>query len=659
MTDSQLSRNSGCRRTRRGVSLLEILVVLVLLVLGILIIVRLFPSGFFSIQSAGNAALADSLGVAAIGAQSQDLNNLPDAILPPNMSNSPPSLLPASMTDAAANANYDPDNPNTLDNARVVSNETITVPSVSNGQSVYAVKYGPVVMPADPAITVAALPNYFTVNSPNWTPLAGDSALATAVGSTDLPQDTLVPGQERFLVDLANKKIAVPYAAYTLTDNTTTPPTYTSYAQQMVVVIAYSDRSTYTSYLDVLAATTRDGTNPSAPFGPDGKTYLPDTPTSSGNYQGGWFDPTAQYVVQPTSSGPSPASTALPPSANWVSVTLYRPYAGVLTNASFTNDPYEFKLLAPNSGTANPGAVGFNPKAAGGSGTSARKAQISYVTSTWTILHEDYDIPALTGKGSTAVIRTTVPNLLLAGSAKPDNTINPGIAGSNSSLIILDLDSGAIVAPSTTNTDPTNPDSPINNEDLNGTSTDPKLINVSYALGRLTFGSNAFGDNSSSDGSGSAPAHRVRVFYAADLNWTVAVQKAPAYFAQVAPTAAAPGATPLAADQFALDAPNALVYFARCNAGKTVELDGTYTAGGVTKSFSDTVAIDPALNAAGDTDVLVNLTDAMKVGVPVPQGAVVAFSAVRGLSSRAVVAWKERNQWKVHTVDTILTRPQP
>ncbi len=648
MTDSRTVRNGGRRRAQRGVSLLEILVVLVLLVLGILIIVRLFPSGFFSIESAGNAALADGLGSAALGAQTQDLGSLPDAVLPVNTSDTPPSLLPMSAAVAAANANYNPDDPNLLDKARVVSNETITVPSASSGQSVYAVKYGPVVMPADPAVTVAQLPNYFTVNSTNWKAQAGSAAAAAAVGSTDLPQDTLVPGQERLLVDLAAKKIAVPYAAYT---PTTSPPTQTtvgtiianSYPQAFVVSIVASDGNTYTQYLNVPAGTPRDNKNPYAPFDSGNKAYLPDTYTASGNYQGGWLDPTTQYGGAPASGPPS--------TATWVSVTLYRPYNGVRTNASFSNDPCEFKLLASNFGTANPGAVGFNPKAAGGAGTSARQAQISYVTSTWSILHEDRDIPALSGS-DTSAIRLTLKNLLMAGSANPDNTINPGIAGSGKSLMILDLDSGIIIAPTTdpNKTDPTNPDKPIIDEDLNGTSTDPTQINVSYATGRLTFGSGVFGDNK---------AHRVRIFYQGDANWTVAVQKAPAYFAQVAPVVAAPGTTSLAADQFTFDAPSAFAYFARCNAGKTVELDGTYTAGGVTKSFSDTVAIDPTLYAAGDTDVYVNLADPMKVNVPVPQGAVVTFSAVRGLSSRAVVAWKERNQWKVHTVDTILTRPQP
>ena len=94
------------KRTRRGVSLIEVLVVLVLLVLGILIIVRLYPSGFFSINSVGNAALADSLGQAAVQTQAQNAGGLPEAILPNPTTN---DLTSATVADAS----YDPDfNPN-------------------------------------------------------------------------------------------------------------------------------------------------------------------------------------------------------------------------------------------------------------------------------------------------------------------------------------------------------------------------------------------------------------------------------------------------------------------------------------------------------------------------------------------------------------------
>ena len=667
--DSQF--HSGTR-TRRGVSLIEVLVVLVILVVGILTIIRLFPSGFFSIQSTGNAGQADTLATGALGLASQNAQNFPEAILVDDPVSD--DLISATMN-AAAYSNYDPEDPNNLDSARVVSNETITVPSVSNGQSVYVVNYGPIIMPADPAISAAPFPSYFTVNSTYWTPQFGDSTfVGTSTVPTTVPQDTLFPGQEHFAVDLANKKIAVPYAAYTPTaggtlltlGNGTTTPSATSYSQKIVVVIT-CDTGTYTKYLNVPAATPRDTTNPYAPLyvdAPGHMAYLPDANVSGGSgYQGDWFKPETEY-------GDATPGISPPPAAKWISVAIYRPYNGVVSGHNLAdtadpsnNDPYQFKFLATNFAKANPGSIGFNPKAANGSGAQARKAKISYIVSTWKILREDHDIPALTGAGSTFVARTTVPNLKLAGSANPDNSINPGIAGSNYSLVVLDLDSGKIIAPGGT-ADPTNPDSPINNEDLNGTKNDPSLINISYSTGRLTFGSNAFTDNSAQGptpavGSGTAPAHRIRIFYTADLDWTVAVQKPAAYFSEFVTTPAAgtaTGTTALAADQFAYDKADAFVYFARCNSGKTVEIDGTYTSGATTKSFSYIIAIDPILYALGDSALRVNLADGAKFEHPVPAGATVTFSAVRGLSARSVVAWKERNRYKVHSVDTLLNR---
>ena len=119
MTDNHFrKRVQPGRRRQRGVSLIEILIVLVILVLGILTIIRLYPSGFFSLESVGNSALADSMGSAAVQAQVQNSAGLPESIFPGTL-----------LMQVPSDGNYDPDDPATLDNARVISNETITVPS--------------------------------------------------------------------------------------------------------------------------------------------------------------------------------------------------------------------------------------------------------------------------------------------------------------------------------------------------------------------------------------------------------------------------------------------------------------------------------------------------------------------------------------------------
>ena len=642
-------------RTRRGVSLIEVLVVLVILVVGILTIIRLFPSGFFSIQSTGNAGQADTLGTGALGLASQNAQSFPEAILADNLASD--DLLSA-MTNASAYSNYDPEDPNNLENARVISNETVTVPFPSIGRSIYVVQYGPtalgtLTMPQNPVTgTPTALSAYMTVNSLPWAIQTGNSVAEPNI------KDALILNRPNYLVDYANGQIALPYA---------------DYSRFFVLTVVDAKNAVHTLYLTVPRQHAVDTTN--YLFGPvtnDKRDFQISEPD---DYNGRWFDPADSTLSYVKSQVHNPvANTVLV--TPWRSVSLYRPFNWKQTTAAltnFTSDPYEFSLASPNiggdySGTpagsyANPGAIAFNPLAGGATGFPVLKAQISYIAASWQILREDHDIPSLNGSG-TFVARTTVPNLKLAGSANPDNSINVGVAGSSNSIVILDLDTGKIIAPASASSpgyDPTNPDAPVNNEDTNATNPGPNqnLINVSYSTGRLTFGSNAFGDNSVADGSGKAPAHRIRIFYTADLDWTVAVQKPAAYFREFVTTptvGAATGTTALAADQFAYDSADAFVYFARCNSGKTVEIDGSYTLGATTKSFSDTIAIDPILYALGDSALRVNLADGTKFEHPVPAGASVTFSAVRGLSARSVVAWKERNRYKVHSVDTLLNR---
>ena len=662
------------KRTRRGVSLIEVLVVLALLVLGILVIIRLYPSGFFSITSVGNAALADSLGQAAVQTQAQNTANLPESILPVNSTTKDLTLA------STADASYDPDDPALLDNARVINNETITVPAATGvtRQSIYIVNYGPIVMPVQPSDV--NLPKYLSINSPLWTPTAGVVPSATDPNPS-LPQTEIFPRQERFLVDLANKNIAVPYAAYAddlpVAKTTVGTDIASSYEQKMVAMILASDGKTYTQYLDVSPATHRDNGNPYAPFGPDNTHYLPDVytgPGAAGNsYQGGWFDPTKQYL-----DATPPGTQSVPPSnVTWRAVLLYRAFQGLANTQPFQNDPYEFTLTSssindPNGKPlANVGAISFNPLGAGGAGSSALKARISYLTYSWKILHEDRDIPALNGSDTTAT-RLTLKNLKRAGDNNPDNSIYSGlIPNSFLSMIALDLDTGLMAGPATPVPDPTAAEGNLWDEDLNGTKLIPPydLINVSFSTGRVTFQSDSFGDNPAP---GNTPkAHRVRIFYVGDADWTVAVQKAPSYYT-LSPTVVTGANDPMlqpgqyAVDQSANGTQN--LYFPRSDAEKSVEIDGTYLltsgSGSQLKTFAGTIAIPPVVTTLGTTNyVTVSLTDALLTGGPSASSASQAVTqvnvtAVRGLSVRSVVAWKERDHFKVHSVDTVLNRAQ-
>ncbi len=667
MKDTSIGMGKIRKRARRGVSLIEILVVLVLLVLGILIIVRLYPSGFFSITSVGNATLADSLGQAAVQSQAQNTTGLPESILPVNSTTK--DLSPAS----AADASYDSDDPALLDKARVINNETITIPAASGAtrQSVYIVNYGPLVMPV--LANDASLPKYLSINSPYWKTLSGSYTDAVAPKS-DYPQDTIFPGQQQCFVDYTNGRVAVPYAQ--------------GYDQPFVLMVVAHDTVSNTDKTYPLTFKVPHSGSDGPPVlteAIDLRTRVP-YPDSQKYYNGGWFDPVVQGNNTDASgktytynTDTSPVTPPLP----WKSVMLYRAFhapAGTVTSSNpegFSADPYEFTLTSPNiidtvgTSLANVGAIVFNPLAAGGSGSNALKARISYLTYSWKVLHEDRNIPALPA-GNTSVERLTLKNLKRAGDNNPDNSIYSGlIPNSFKSMIALDLDTGRSVGDINPKdptmppvADPTATEGNIWDEDVQGPSPDPtNYISVSFSTGRVTFESNAFGDNPT----GNTPhAHRVRLFYVGDADWTVAVQKAPSYFT-LGPISATGSADPmLLPGQYAFDGVQTL-YFPRSDAGKSVEIDGTYQVGSGTaaqlKTFAATIAIPAVITTVGTSSyVAVDLTNSTLTGglsgvLNIAPGSI-AVTAVRGLSVRSVVAWKERDRWKVHSVDTLLNRAQ-
>lgn len=631
------------RGAQRGVSLIEVLIVLVILVVGILTVIRLFPSGFFSIESAGTAATADGLGQALIQAQTQNSASLPDAILPGA----------DLMNITSQYSNSDPDDPNLLDAARIIENETVTVPS----SAIYTVQYGPLRLPANVLLDSIQLAQYLTLNSTYWTALAGNSL--TAAGLTPVePQLTVFPRQERFLVDLANQRIAVPYGAYTATGSKTKAGTdaANSYPQKMIVSIQASDGNTYTEYLYIPAATPCDDTNSYAPKDAHGVNFLVD---STSAYQGGWFDPTTQYgdtsavtpVAPQTPQVSVPSKDAMNRPVTWVSVTLYRPYHPVVAAANFTQDPYQFTLVNSNLAASdlNLGAIHFNPLA--GAGASALKAQISYQAYSWQIIHEDRDIPALTA-GSQYISRLTLKRLKQNLVSYPDTNANgdpvtgayTGLAGSGQDVIVLNLDTGT----------PVQTLGPNNDEDTKGTFANGVTLSVGHAVGRLVF---------TTPPSTDTKPLRIRVFYQCIGDWTAAVQKSPSVYTALPVIANSANDPNIGPAQFAFDPAANTVYLPGRDLGQTVQIDGTYVAAGQTQAFSDTIALGQTTPGSVGVGVAkyaaVDLADAAHLPMPIPAAATqVMVTSVRGLSSRAVVAWKEREHWKTHTVDTVLTRPQ-
>ena len=606
-------------RARRGTSLIEVLVVLVVLVIGILAIARLFPAGFVALRNAENSSYADRLAEGALEQLKQDNGSLADAVyMYTDALGFDPNVAPDDLFAFVPDANGYNNNPshsignlsdpfNNVNKQRYISNETFTVGgnrAISANFPLYFLTYGPITLP-----DTTNLGNYLIVNGLNWTPRTGDAR--TNPGDTnrtiDEPQDILEPNQSTFMVDYGQGKLAVPQAHY--------DQIFTAIVQPVTGAAA-------TVSLDVHSQD-----------------------AASGAYNGDWFDITGSTAT--VSNAVSINGTL--PAGPWSSVTLYRPfqYKGATQSPNFDADPYEFALYTPNVAQTNMGVLAFNPAAAGrGTGTQALKARLSYMALDWHVLHEDHDVAAGDASGG-PTIRLRLSHLKKVGDIQFDNSIYGGLltgatGTSQYDVLMMDLDTGAIVG--------LNGNGGANTQDVDQNDSLPtNLYGVSYQNGRVTFPANS-------------PAQRVRFFYSGDADWAVSVQKAPSFYTAV-PTAAAltvPGPTPNRCFPVTPDR----IYFPLCDAGKTVEFDGiTYTAGGAARQIGQgtaTISTDTADPGNGLAAVYVNLTSAglnsSSVIADTPDAGSFKFNAVRGVSARATVIWRERNTWRSRTLDTLLTQ---
>lgn len=585
-TRTQRGFRTAGRARQRGISLLEVLVVLVILVFGIFSIIRIFPGGFFAIRSAENNTYADRLGHAVLQGLTKDSSALPEAILTGYM-----------YSDGS-----DPDNALTLNNARYIQNEALTVPSLNKtGQSIYIASFGPIM--DDATLTINGMP---------WTQRLGNSNS----GSINPPQDELLtPQQTTYQVDLVNKKLALPVANYVQKFN--------------LIVLTDTAPYSYTMTLTVPVVPANRNTMNSATFDQDKNI----------NYNGNWFDPTDTTLMYGAGTNPV---------GNWKSVTLYRQFNKVAAFSTTDNDPNEYMLANPDVAgtTANLGAISFSPKAAP-PGIAPLKAAISYVTYDWHILHEDRDVP------DSSTLRLTLMHLKKLGAVQFDNTQYAGLLNDSAhDILILDTDTGQAID--------TTASTQIADIDQDQTSLNP--IKVSYAGGRIILPATYNG-------------HRLRIFFAGDAEWAVAVQKAPSMYTRVDPITTGntpqdnvcelkPG-MPNNAARYAINTANTQMYFPASDAGKMIELDGvvyTDTSGNIQRTSGIPVLLHQDLTSV----------TCLSTGIPFPvtylnPGDVfpgydstkgITLSAVRGISARAIVVWKETDVFKVHTVDTVLTRSQ-
>jgi type II secretory pathway pseudopilin PulG len=654
-----MSRSFSIAKARRGTSLVEVLVVLAVLVIGILAIARLFPAGFYSIRGGQNSDLANRLATGLLDELTKNNASLPDGIYmyseySPGKNGFDPQFLPTNLnpfSDSAGVAFND------MDKERWISNETITVPSnryaansTNNSNDpadfvpLYTVDFGPIYLPAAPPVE-AAFPTtpishvpYLEVDSMPWAAVSADSSQDPSTGLQSNPADYISPGQSAFVQDLNGAEIAIAPEPY-------------------VQVFSISVTDTQGNVVnDTLT--------------------IPAAGTTAGSYNGGWFSPSKTYC------GNTALWTGL--AATWETITLFRPFrcVGFSTTPIWTpkqqgqtpppNDPYEYALYSNNIGAAfNLGVIAFNPLASGQNGAQPLKARISYEVYDWHILHEDHDIVGGTSGATAPVVDLTLDHLKRNGDTQFDQSVYSGFVPSpvspvdQADVLWLDLDTGEFTAKLYDTQNASN--------NYPNTTTAP-YVDYDGGAVYLLQPTNSVTSQVESD-------QRLRFYYMATGDWGLSVQKAPSMYTLASSVAAlgAPGSTTpnvYAYNTTSTAGANAQILFPACDAGKTVEFDFLSYINNQTPAQTITVPVATATISAqtelvqGYNVAFVNLGSsglyASGIAPDIGTSAIGPPSVtklnggliVRGVSARAMVIWRERQNWKIRTVDTVLTNPQ-
>jgi prepilin-type N-terminal cleavage/methylation domain-containing protein len=470
-TTSQLVQCSGSvSETRRGFSIIEVLVAISILTVGILAILILFPAGTATLQTAAEFTNASRLGQAELekadASQTQMIAAIyPDPGLVPSTQN-PTSLL-SSVTSPMSNQTD-------VNAYRFIEGETVRVPAPrldSNNQpvSLYTVVAAPIEA------------NSLSVYGEPWKGTTGDSTNPALNVNAGYGSD-LSPGEPQYLIDYATGEILLAPEA-----TGTTP-----YAETIQITVTGSDGKPITQTL--LAQL---------------------TPTSQ---IGTWVPLSSLAAV-------APAVTAIEPPIPWVvgSDVLSRnftclnagtPYQYSLwaSNNSVPYDPYTYQLyeanMAGGNDPSNLGVIAFNP--ALGQMTDANgepiRAMLNYNTYDWHIISEDRSVTS--PKGS---VKLSLTSLLsnTANDAEQDSGQNhsgtpflglftlSGVPGtSDPDVIVLDMDTGAVL-----------------------TEGDNADYTVNYSTGTIGF-------------LNAPPNDHLRIFYHPAKDWAVALARSPIFYTQ-------------------------------------------------------------------------------------------------------------------------------
>jgi hypothetical protein len=700
-----------------------VLVAIVVLLIGILSVLRLFPGGFLSIQRTAEATAAANLAQQNLDVE-KNLLSVPQEIVavdptsdiyalntnqrPDDLSDYNPAVSGAISTVAYPNvpATLAPYYFSNINRIRTIHGETTRIPianpnAVGGLGSAYMLQYGPVF-------------NVFTTNSTTGAPvdslrIVGAPLTRIEADSTAGPPPLTSPDQ--YAIDYPNQKIAffprltgtynVAYRLFSMTFSffqspagSATPVVQTTAVTvQVNDVAANSDPSVPVQ--PVWQSIFTGATNDTAPTNPDGSTCPLQPETEAISRQ---FRLTTQFAAtQDGAANPNfPTGT------------------GGTPNPGFDQDPYEYCWYTDNEpGTdANFGVLVFNPLGhtyleSTSTGTQPLVARIDYSTLDNHILREDRAIgqtPAYTpASGSPFTVKLSVPFLQTNG----DVITNPPgvpytlpspyngmfrIAGTTTfDLVVINPTTGQYLGVWQNGVGelPNGPGAFKAGGILNNaTSTNPAGTgNLDPKTGNLTLDYNYVTTNNLTNAT-------VRIFYCAQGDWGMGVQKAHAVYNRAL---AANGAVTLAYNQFyylantgdpAGSTPTR-IYFPVSESGKSVTLtnftivvyqsvNGTLTPTPMTFQseqyrINNNRSLDETLPGAGEVTWL-DITEhhpaqangAAAVQGQIPYGQALVFddaltgqgvAGVRGASIKTRVIWRDgttQTGWRKIDYDTYL-----
>ncbi len=510
MRQAEAAKKRRQNWTRRGTSLVEVLVVLVILLIGVFAVIRIFPLGFIGLRSAESRTFASRLAQQTMEQLQGENANVPQGVLPSSMN--PATLVTTEdpddlgMYDADKSDNKPPVyNPYFADvnRYRNIVGETVKIPLPTAAGylsgSLYTVKFGPIFLPqamGDPNVAHPDTSKYLRVYGPPMRGFPVDAGDANQQrGFVRRPQTYLIdygddggPAQIMFSSRRPTSPArAVPYRDFTIT-------------------FSYEEG---------------DQVQAAAPF--TLRVFDSDDPV----WQPIQMGDTAYENIVPGSDVVNREFTRLPAMINATQPTPWD-----------EDDPYEYKLLSRNIEPtdtnvpvyANVGALAFNPAGANYSeptsgGQRAFVAYIDYSVLDWHILREDREVPsALVSPNGALPLKTTLNFIKQTGDIQPDQTAYQGLyPGTQSSddIQVFDLQGNSQFIKE----DPSRLGRPLVYDNYDP---DPALrnANADYWIDRNTRGGTYRNGTIYINPERVPPGSQLRILYKAEGEWAVAVQKA-------------------------------------------------------------------------------------------------------------------------------------